>query len=297
MWRACHGGVAAARVSFVAWFVGLAVDAVSTPIVRRASEESHFQARVVSIQPSHGEVVDFRDLEVQSSDIVSPGEGDAEEKDMCDDEFLTGEADTNHCVGGDDTVVTSEAQCIEAAREAAADVDRPHFHIDSHWEASHPLGCFQWPCKVHGVKHICFFYNGGVVGGSHPHGFPVCRRAEFINGTTNGKGGNFTDSGCSGPYVVIMDETVCYNMAECFGEPHRYEFRVGEHNESHRAEHPQGCFFNTELNAVQFNPVDEFYNNPPSAPVGIPVCRIKQNYRVPPIQDELVAGNSTNSSS
>jgi hypothetical protein len=289
MWWSRHEGAATAAF-LIACVAGLAVDAVSTPIVRRAVEETHIRSMLLV---PHGETVDIRNLEVFGT--APEGGGGAQERDMCDDDFLTGAADTNHCVGGNATVVLSEAQCIEAARKAAAEVDRPHFHIDSHWVTSHPLGCFQWPCQVSGVKHLCFFYNGGVVGGDHPHGFPVCRRAEFINGTTNAKGGNFTDSGCSEPYVVIMDETECFNMAECFSEPHRYEFRVGEHNETHRTLHPQGCFFNTEIGAVQFNPVDESYNNPPPEPVGIPVCRIHKNYRVPPLPPDLGA-NSTNSS-
>lgn len=296
MWWTFHDGTAAAPVTyFIMCVAGLLVDAVSPPIVRRAAEEAHLGS--IQLSP-HGELVD---LEARS---LGGPDGGPQAKDFCKREFLPGKVNSDHCFkpdvsnGKEDKLVSNEAECLEAAREAGGNIEPTRFRIGSWWTESHPLGCFQWPCKVKKSgkleKTICYYYNGGTVEGKNVTGAPVCRRAEYINGTENASGGLLPDSGCTGPYEVIMNEKDCWTMAECLSEkryyPGKVGFRVGgygkDYNISQRQLHPQGCFFNTQLGEIQFNPKDNVtgsagFNNPPKSPVGKPICKIKDHYRVP----------------
>mmetsp|Transcript_85263 Transcript_85263/g.151012 ORF Transcript_85263/g.151012 Transcript_85263/m.151012 type:complete len:361 (+) Transcript_85263:74-1156(+) len=200
----------------------------------------------------------------------------------CNVDFPLGIQHTNTCKNiTHHRLIFDEGMCERAAELAGARKENHIFHLPAIYEELHPQGCFAWHCS-HDAKNdsmnssepqteICYYYNNKGNAPKNPHGFPVCYRAAFLNGTAD------TNGGCDKDYEVVMDETTCEEAAECLGYEKEREFRIGEGNWSKHDEYPKGCFIRKDTGGFQYNDISTMNGSEPKNPQiggGIPVCNV-----------------------
>jgi len=250
------------------------------PMVRREAKEVH--------PHEHGSVESFEvgstGTQTQVSDKIYPKERPYRPPEQtCNDDFLMGEEDTNLCVNTTfHRKILDEGMCQRAAELAGAGIEHNFFVISEDYLDMHPQGCFKWRCELHDQSStnasVCYYYNPNGDAPGDPKGFPVCYRAEYLNGTDD------TNGECDEGFQNVMDEDLCRDAAECLGYADEPEFRVGEWNWSKHDEYPKGCFIRKDTGAFQFNNISSLGGAEPAHPKiggGTPICNVthKVNWR------------------
>lgn len=258
-------------------FAGIAcsfygIDATK-PMVRREVREvhPHEQGAIESFE------VGSRGTQTEVSDKVYPRPPYDPPEETCNDDFLEGVFDSNNCT---DKIyhrkILDQGMCQRAAELANAGIEHNFFEISSDYFNVHPQGCFKWTCETTHDRtstntSTCYYYNGNGDEPDDPKGYPICYRAEYLNGTTD------TNGECDEGFQNVMDEEMCRDAAECLGYATEQEFRVGEWNWSKHDEYPKGCFIRNDTGAFQFNNVSSLANGEPGHPYiggGTPICNV-----------------------
>lgn len=206
----------------------------------------------------------------------------------CNDDFPLGIQHTNRCQNATHhRQIFDEGMCLKASDLAGARIEHNFFVIERKYRDLHPLGCFAYHCGHTALNQslphdnqteICYYFNGNGAPPSNPHGFPVCFRADYLNGTVD------TNGGCDKHYEVVMDEHTCEAAAECLGMEKEHEFRIGEQNWTKHLEYPKGCFIRKDTGAFQFNDISTLNGSEPPNPHiggGIPVCNVSSTVHWP----------------
>lgn len=239
-------------------------DVARIKMMRRETEE---QAR----RRLHGD----GDLDPNAAEALYDTDADADANfDMCNFDYPVGKKDVSNCTEAHEDYrnILTQAECIQAAKDANATVIPHKFRITMEWYDHHPKGCFREAC-AEDPKGICYFYNqiGDEPEPSTVRGYPVCARPRYKNGTADGTlGVECHEEG----YASIMDEATCHEAGICIGFCDGSEFRMATHNASTYDEFPLGCFIHADLGCVFFNPRQDGIDRLPQHPRGTPVCNV-----------------------
>jgi len=216
--------------------------------------------------------------------------------DLCDDDYPLGLADSNGCVDPDNhTLIDEDALCRSAAADVRATIDHNTFLVPTKYQEHRPKGCFIAACHTNGDEDAgehhnttaslaqapgkCVFYNPIGDNATNPVGTPLCTRKKYLLGKVN-TNGIATD--CPTGYHMIVEKDQCITASGCTPAP---AANVGSPidrqiplNHSKHDEFPEGCFIDTSgIGGVHHH---VFFNAPlasfvaPTAPVGIPVCKV-----------------------
>jgi hypothetical protein len=221
-------------------------------------------------------------------------------RDMCDEDFVLGEMDTDNCKSGpsEEEIDKSHERVLdrEECREAAvlANATMPEaYMLDETWYEVHPQGCFVYPCmesrnkssgdhgQPAGEPTICYYYNPiGEPPSGNITGTPVCSRPFLLNGTKD------TMKECPDGYTTIAAdttgytdyelgltaETECGKAGRCLSDMEADEFQDDVGIASNHEIFPKGCFI-ADDGEVFYNKELEGYGEPTGPTFsGTPIC-------------------------
>lgn len=207
----------------------------------------------------------------------------------CNTPYILGKANPNktECFNTHHTQILTEEKCKLAAEAANATMP-PNWVVTEAggWRNIRPRGCFMMPCAHNATHHnngregttsgTCYFYNpigndpSGPIGGT-----AVCEGTMFYDGTNDTNGKKVGE--CPDGYGTILKEDPCEEAAECLKHRLAAQTRVANLNASKYNDYPLGCLINHDDNKVYFNaPKNESDPADPTAPIGIPICKLKK---------------------
>jgi len=195
----------------------------------------------------------------------------------CPVEFFKGTENAKACPSQEFNM--TQSMCIYAAGRAGAGAHHDDFSITARADQEkRPFGCFKAKCR--GSTEACYFFNEiadvSLITGT-VEGTPICSKKRYEMGAANS---NAEDGGCptptSGGYQVIDTERACLDAANCLGDRAAPEDRVGIKNASQHLDHPRGCFYDTVLKEVFYNPLSglESARDRTKTVQGTPICNV-----------------------